>query len=219
MMSFSYTFSLFIILYNIEIKNKKIDKRKVVLIMQWRFIPGYDEKYKISDSGIVINTKTNTELKGGETRGYKYVVLCHNGKQSSPKIHRLVAELFLPNPNKEKVVNHKDGNKSNNHISNLEWCSQSYNTKHSYENGFQKPKKGKDNPMYGKYGKENAKSKAVLMIKDNTVIKEFESIELALKWLRQNGSPKANSSSISMCCNGIKYKTAYGYKWKFKGGC
>jgi hypothetical protein len=67
------------------------------------------------------------------------------------------------------------------------------------------------------FGKENAKSKAVIMYdKKGVEIKRFESGELGVKWLRENGYPKANSSSISLCCNGIRYKTAYGYIWRFE---
>ena len=66
--------------------------------------------------------------------GYPCVRLCKNGKSIIRKIHRLVALHYLPNPNNYKCVNHKDGNKQNNSINNLEWCTYSQNMKHAYDN-------------------------------------------------------------------------------------
>lgn len=89
----------------------------------------------ISDNGDVFNDKTR--MKQYTVNGYKVIDL--NGKKH--RVHRLVAECFVPNPYGLPQVNHKDCNKSNNHFANLEWVTQSDNMKHSYDNGF------KNNPV------------------------------------------------------------------------
>ena len=90
-----------------------------------------NEKYSISNDGQVKNNKTQYILKGDlNCKGYKRVVLEPKGKHHF--IHRLVAEAFIPNPDNKPQVNHKDGNKLNNHVSNLEWCTNAENTLHSY---------------------------------------------------------------------------------------
>lgn len=184
---------------------------------EWKDIEGTDGFYRISNNGEVLSRYVGRVLKGNTTRGYKYYSLMIKGKQKSPKAHRLVAEHFLLNPNNYPCVNHKDGNKLNNNVDNLEWCTYSYNTRHSFEKGLQKPLRGHLNPMFGKSGRGNAKSKKVKMLDKDSLcmIKEFESIELAVKYLKGNGKPKANSSSISQNCNGIRYKSAYGYVWRY----
>ena len=92
--------------------------------------------YKISDFGNVINDKSGKILKRGvNTEGYAFV----NLKGKSVKIHRLVALYFIPNENELNVVNHKVGDKLNNSVTNLEWCTQSYNLKHAYSIGLKKP--------------------------------------------------------------------------------
>lgn len=89
------------------------------------------EHYLIYDDGKVFNTKTQKFLKGsiGEN-GYQYFRLSLEGKKKMFYVHRLVAEHFLDNPNNLPVVNHKDGNKLNNKVDNLEWVTYSENTQH-----------------------------------------------------------------------------------------
>lgn len=104
-------------------------------------INGYDN-YFIYDNGDVLNSITNKILKGsiGEN-GYKYYRLSKDNKKKMFYAHRLVAEYFLENKNNLPVVNHKDGNKLNNNIDNLEWASYSENTQHAYENKLIKERK------------------------------------------------------------------------------
>ena len=93
--------------------------------------------FKCTTDGVIIG-KRGKPLKGHIDRcGYHEVLLSENGKTNQYRVHRLVAETFLPNPSNLPCVNHKDGNKLNNHISNLEWCTKSENIKHSYKNGLQ----------------------------------------------------------------------------------
>lgn len=99
-------------------------------------IEGYEGKYMISDQGQVWSNHKKGFLKPTQRAGYPYVVLTKNGKQTGFSIHRLVAQTFIPNPNNYPIVNHKDENKQNNNVDNLEWCDYSYNN--SYGNRIDK---------------------------------------------------------------------------------
>ena len=109
---------------------------------EWRDIKGYEGKYKISSYGKVKSLKHKDEklLKPSYDKdGYKQVILCDNGKDKKWFIHRLVAIHFLPNPNNLPQVNHKDEDKANNVVENLEWCTCKYNINY----GTAKNKKAK----------------------------------------------------------------------------
>lgn len=100
----------------------------------WKRINGYPD-YQVSNFGRVkSNRKILTPWNDG--KGYMKVEL--HGK--SMRVHRLVAQAFIPNPENKKQINHKDGNKSNNDSSNLEWCTNSENTKHAWDSGLRKIK-------------------------------------------------------------------------------
>ena len=95
------------------------------------------ENYYVNENGEVFNNKYNKMRKlkpYKKTDGYLLVDLRFNGKRSVKRVHRLVVENYLPNPNNYTDVNHKDGDKSNNELSNLEWCSRSQNLHHAYDN-------------------------------------------------------------------------------------
>lgn len=96
--------------------------------------------YMINPYGEIISfrRKTPTFIKGKiSNNGYRVVGLINkNGERKHLTVHRLVAITFIENKNEFPVINHKDGNKLNNHVENLEWCSISYNTQHAYDNGF-----------------------------------------------------------------------------------
>ena len=108
----------------------------------WKPIDGTDGKYEVSNFGRV---RTNGKRPGlltltKQPSGYRYAMIeLSNGKKRNCRVHRLVAQHFLPNPDNMKEVNHKDGNKDNNHVSNLEWCTRSHNVKHSFDTGLNKP--------------------------------------------------------------------------------
>ena len=104
---------------------------------EWKDIKGYEHKYQISNYG---NVKSLDYHRTGESKllspvlkktGYYQVNLYLNGQYCSKRIHKLVAEAFLENPDNLPVVNHIDGDKTNNHVSNLEWCTISHNTWHA----------------------------------------------------------------------------------------
>lgn len=117
----------------------------------WRDIKGYEGLYQVSNTGLVRSVDRITTgnrkraikgkvLSAGENQfGYFVVALCKNGKRKMERVHRLVAIAFLPSDNERPFINHKDGNPKNNHVSNLEWCTQKENVQHAYDTGLRKP--------------------------------------------------------------------------------
>lgn len=109
----------------IIMKHRKIKEK-------WIYLDGVKSRYTIRDNGIVWNNDTNSPMAGGRDKnGYHIVSLSLNGKKYTRKVHRLVAEAFIPNPKNLPEVNHKDCDKWNNDVSNLEWVSPCENTHHS----------------------------------------------------------------------------------------
>ena len=109
---------------------------------RFKEIEGYD-KYYITDDGKVYSDKYNErrELSPRKNqRGYLYINLCKNGKYKSTMIHKIVAKHFLENYADDLQVNHIDGNKLNNNVSNLEMVTRSGNMKHAVEHGLLVPK-------------------------------------------------------------------------------
>lgn len=105
-------------------------------------LKGYRGKYIITNTGKIYNNFLGVEMKSRLIRGYPHVGLrIFDGETSAQKlfkVHRLVAEYFIPNPNNYPIVNHKDGNKQNAHYTNLEWCSYKDNTIHAVKTGLTK---------------------------------------------------------------------------------
>ena len=111
------------------------------MIELWKDIEGYEGLYQVSNTGKVKRVKhIDTKCRQGyrvfkermlkpisNERGYLYVKLSKNNKEKTFKIHRLVAQAFISNPNNYPQVNHKDEVKTNNNITNLEWCDNKYN--------------------------------------------------------------------------------------------
>ena len=98
------------------------------------------ENYCIYENGVVENLSTHKKLKGTiRLHGYLVYRLSKQGKKYQFYAHRLVAQAFIPNPNNYTIVNHKDGNKLNNNVDNLEWCTQSYNMEHAHKKKLIKP--------------------------------------------------------------------------------
>ena len=135
----------------------------------WENIKGYD-KYQISNFGNVKRKKSvvlysnnkvaiykERPLKKEISRGYHRVSFSEKNIVNRFLVHRLVAQHFIKNENKKKCVNHLDGNKFNNHYSNLEWCTHSENEKHSYD------VLGKINPI------RKLKENAVIDIRKNAI--------------------------------------------------
>ena len=191
----------------------------------WKDIKNFEGFYQISNFGQV----KALEKKVWTGKYYKYYPekilklnpdkdgsLCitfHCKKKiKSYKVHRLVAEAFIPNPDNKPTVNHVDGNKTNNMVSNLEWATNKEQTSHARKIGLMKFNQcGENNPMYGKHGKNNPNSKPIYMIDilTNKVIKEYDSIKEAELELN------ISNSHITRICQG-KGKSAGGYFWCYK---
>ena len=119
--------------------------KDVFVVEEWK---DYIYNYQVSNHGNIRNKITGKILKTNKTgRGYVSVTVSlgsSNNKQCI-KIHRAVAELFIPNPNNLPQVNHKNGNKDCNKYWNLEWCDNSYNMTHAYNSGLHKKYTGSEN--------------------------------------------------------------------------
>ena len=191
---------------------------------KWKDIKGYEDLYQISNLGRVkskekylkAGIKNSSQVKRKEKIfkiqknkcGYNYVLLTKNYNRKHKTVHRLVAEAFIPNPENKPQVNHIDGDKNNNRVDNLEWCTASENEIHAYKY-LNKPKK---NGSKGKFGKDNAKSKIVLQIDKNTnkILNKYYGISEA-----ERITGIANQQ-ISKCC--LKRKGSYtagGYIWRY----
>lgn len=158
-----------------------------------RPIKGYEGKYYITRDGQVWSTYSNkflTLIVG--PKGYLRVNLYNHNIAKVYRINRLVAEAFIPNPNNLPQVNHKDENKQNNNVENLEWCTPKYNNNYGTHNA-----RVKENLI-----KKHAH--AVIMYDDSfEIIKEFCSVSEAARFLG-----KAKSNIFTACKKGTK---AYGY--------
>lgn len=110
----------------------------------WKAITGFED-YEISNQGRVRSHKygRTTILRTRKTHdGYLWYNLCKGGKQFGKRAHRLVAEMFIDNPENKPTVNHKDGNKENNSVDNLEWATRKEQLEHAYEHGLKLPMSG-----------------------------------------------------------------------------
>lgn len=163
----------------------------------WCPIKGYGGLYQVSDQGRVRSLKFGKELilkSARDKGGYLMVAICKNGEQKTYRIHRLVAQTFIPNPDNLPEVNHKDEDKTNNSVQNLEWCSSKYNVNFGTRTRRMSEKRSKPVLQYTKSGE---------------FVKEWKS---ATDVQRNLGFAKQH---ISDCCTG-RYKSANGYIWKYK---
>ena len=181
----------------------------------WRPIVGYEGFYEVSNFGNVrsldryVNTKNNhTRLHRGKIleqniyNEYKFVHVSKLGQPEKLLVHRLVAEVFLPNPNNYPVVNHKDENPSNNNVENLEWCTYGYNNQYNELNKRRfKTRTERIDSKEIKLGHE-----IILLNKDLNVIKTYINAEWAKK---EDGY---DQSALRACVNRkkiIKYKEMF----------
>ena len=158
-------------------------------------------KYYVSDTGKVYSNKTGKmkELKQEQHKsGYLYVNVYIQGKRKHVRVHRLIAETFLNNPNNYPVINHKNGIKNDNNINNLEWCDMSYNTKDAYNQGFAKNDKS--------FNDSQSLSCIAIRLKDN---KKF------IVGSCREASKKLNIS-VSTITRQIKGITKIDYRLKYK---
>jgi hypothetical protein len=185
----------------------------------WKDVPGYEGMYQASNTGKIksltriVNSSYGSKMRiTGKIKklcqkpnGYVYVGLSKNGETRSYRVHRLIAMAFIENKSNLSDVNHKNGKKNDNRLSNLEWCSPSQNSIHAYEMNLRK------SPNYweGKFGALHNLSKAVEMrSKEGIIIKTFASIREAE---RITGIANQN---ITKCLKG-KRASAGGYRWEY----
>lgn len=188
----------------------------------WKDIKGFESLYQVSDKGHVKSLPRTIKrnhsvmtLRGRilipqtSSNGYLFVSLSKDGIKTQQRIHRLVAEAFMPNGCGE--VNHVDENKLNNSLSNLEWVSHKENINHGTaiaRRVVNSDFSGSNNPMYGRKGKKNPRSKSVKQFSlDGSFIAEFECAAIAGKLLN------INPSGICRCANGY-LQSCGGYIWK-----
>lgn len=175
----------------------------------WKDIPGYEGVYQINTYGTVKSldryvkhSKGGPKLIKGKVisskidKGYHRVKLCKDGSRKYYAVHRLVALTFIDNPHNLPVINHIDGNKLNNHISNLEWCTISENTQHAYNTGLCDEVRIKVS---------ESRKKPVRCI---TTGEEFSSIQEAAEHYG------IHDVSITYCCKG-KTKSAGKLRWEY----
>ena len=149
--------------------------------------------YDISNRGNIRNTQTNKLLKQSIRSQYYSVSLCKNNKKKTYNVHTLVAKMFIDNPNNCKVINHIDGNKLNNNVENLEWCTFKQNTAHALDN---------------KLIKLHRKKVKQLSYDGTQLIKIYDSIRDAEK---ETG---ISNKQISKVCRN-KMLTAHGFRWEY----
>ena len=149
-------------------------------------IKDYEGLYAVTEDGQVWSHRSKRFLTSSlRANGYLTVHLCKDGAKKHHYIHRLVAEAYIPNPEGLPQVNHKDENKQNNSLNNLEWCSSQYNHE---------------------YGTRTRRTcKPVYCVELNKI---FESASEAARQL------KADQSCISKACK-REGKIAYGYHWQY----
>lgn len=167
----------------------------------WKDIEGYEGLYKISNLGKVkslnyhMTGKERILKPGKDNHGYLFVILYKEGKHKTCTVHRLVAEAFIPNPDKLPCVNHKDENPLNNNLNNLEWCTHKYNIN---------------------YG--TAIERAIVALtnrKDmSKPVKCLETGKIYPSTIEAQRETGIRNGNISHCCLGNR-KTAGGYHWRY----
>lgn len=169
----------------------------------WRDIDDYVGYYKVSNTGKIKSVdRVNDEgrhiyeriLSLSNCHGYVSVVLCKNSITKTFMVHRLVAKAFIPNPNNYPCVNHKDENKKNNYVENLEWCTQKQNANYGTRNARAGLGHGKRTIQYDLDGNE---------------IRRWDSTAEACRYYG------VTRSVISSACTGLIH-TVCGFKWRYE---
>ena len=181
------------------------------MIEEWKI---FKDKYLVSNTGKVISLKynktNNIKTLKPTKRNYGYLFVIIDGKQWA--LHRLVATCFIPNPYNLPQINHIDGDKTNNNVSNLEWCTAKENINHAIKNGlnnFNTEKHLLTAKENIKKATESNKKKVGKYDLTGKLIKIYGSITEASKEIN------VNDATLSKCLKG-KTKTCGGYKWQYE---
>lgn len=162
--------------------------------MKVKDIPGYEGLYRISEDGQVFKFN-GREMNGSiNSYGYRVVSLTKDRIKTDCKVHRLVALTFIPNPSDHECVNHIDGNKLNNSVSNLEWCSKGHNNRH-------------------------ARSMLNIDFSAKPVVQKCPNGEIVALWRNMETAATITGCTaplISACCRGTVQQTG-GYIWEYAG--
>ena len=167
----------------------------------WREVVDNDN-YIVSNTGRIRRRGSENDHSTYDKKGYRLVDLYKGGMRSKKRVNRLVAEAFIPNPENKPEVNHKDGNKSNNNVENLEWVTTRENCRHAWDNGLVKPSYsmlGKKNPNAGRKGKP---------------IRIIETGEIFNSSLECEKAIDGNNRHINDCLRG-RQKTHRGYHFEY----
>lgn len=177
----------------------------------WKDIPEYEGFYRASRFGEIKSlprngtVKNEKILKGGiDGGGYRIFNLSKEGKNCTKTLHRLIATTFIQNPLNLPEVNHINGNKLDNRVENLEWCTRSQNMKHAFDNKLNTS----NFTSIRLFGKDNPNSKKIICIGLDSIEKEYNSI---------TDASKNENVSITSIANNLKGTSKYcGNKLKFR---
>lgn len=198
---------------------------------EWRDVVGYEGLYQVSNAGAVKSLPrvdyANRKLKGKvlklrkDKNGYIISTLYKDGIRKDHSVHRLVASAFIENPDNFPQVNHKDENPGNNNVTNLEWCTNKYNSNYGTrlqriskaQKGIPKPSsQGERNFFYGKRfcrGNSPSAKKVYQFSLDMMLLNEYDSVVSAAE------SVNVSPSAIGLCCRKER-KSIAGYIWRYE---
>ena len=172
-----------------------IERRNMI----WKDVKDFEGRYQVSDEGDIRRvTKYKTRLLKKRDGKYYTIDLCIDGQKKSCSVHRIVAETFLEKPDGATEVNHKDGDKHNNRVENLEWVTQKENQDHMISQLNRFP-----------FGKAPKKIRCLDALTGEPVC-EYNSLADAARAI---GKLSARTG-ITLVCQGYQ-STAYGYKWEY----
>lgn len=182
------------------------DSDTVLMEEEWRGVLGFSD-YEISNLGNLRSLKFGLVRPVRQHRhpnGYLLTGIYRDNKKTTVRVHRLVAQAFMPNPDNKPQVNHIDGKKSNNVVANLEWATNGENIRH----GMKLYGKQYYASMLGRRGALSPYSKPIAQYKDNKIVAKYAAIREAARendWDHQN------------IIDNLKGRTshAYGYQWRY----